>query len=134
MARYWARLNSANVVENVAKIEGFDGKSDAECLKYLKSIYRTENFKEGFKTDVNNPRGSFPSIGMEYYSEHNIFIVPKPYPSWILTEDKLGWKAPVNYPITYNWTNTAENKTAEDIALAEQKYVWNESTTSWDPA
>ena len=71
---------------------------------------------------------------MEYYSEHDIFIVPKPYDSWILTEDKLSWKAPVDYPVTYNWTNTSENKTAEDIALSQQEYVWNESTTSWDLA
>lgn len=130
MARYWARLNSANVIEQVAKIEGFDGKSDAQCIAYLKSIYKNENWKEGFKTDPN-PRGNYPSVGLEYLPEFDVFVTPKPFASWTLSEDKRNWQAPVPYPVTYNWTNDAEHKTAQDIALSQQMYKWDEDSGNW---
>lgn len=129
MARYWARLNSANVVEQVEKIQGFDGKSDAECIKYLKSIFRNENWKEGFKSNPN-PKGQMPSVGMIYLTEHDVFIHQKPYPSWTLSSDKKSWVSPVPYPVTYTWTSD-QAISAEELAIAETIYTWNENTQSW---
>lgn len=58
-------------------------------------------------------RKQFPGIGYTYDSESDVFISPKPYPSWIL-DDNHDWQAPVERP--------------QD----ELHYCWNESNLSWE--
>jgi hypothetical protein len=36
-------------------------------------------------------------IGGTYDEERNLFILPQPYPSWVLDEDVM-WQAPIPYP------------------------------------
>jgi len=50
----------------------------------------------------------------EKITNWELFITPKPYPSWIINEDTNHWKPPVAYP--------NDGKT----------YTWNEETTSWE--
>ena len=59
-------------------------------------------------------RKNYAGIGYTYDEDRDAFIPPKPYASWILNEDTCLWEAPVAYP--------------DD----GERYVWNESTTSWD--
>ena len=59
-------------------------------------------------------RGNYAGVGYTYDSSNDVFIGPKPYPSWLLDEAKWDWKAPVDMP--------------DD----GKEYVWNEETTSWD--
>ena len=51
---------------------------------------------------------------MTYDTERDAFYAPQPYPSWGLNNDSCLWEAPIVYP--------------DD----GERYVWNESTTSWD--
>jgi hypothetical protein len=62
----------------------------------------------------NNIRKNHAGIGYTYDEDRDAFIPKKPYASWILNEDTCQWEAPVAMPIDDN------------------KYTWNESTTSWD--
>jgi hypothetical protein len=62
----------------------------------------------------NNIRKNHAGIGYTYDEDRDAFIAPKPYASWILNEDTCIWEAPVAYPDDDN------------------KYTWNESTTTWD--
>ena len=55
-----------------------------------------------------------PFIGGTYDVAHNLFLPVQPYPSWTFNYTDYKWEAPVPYP---------------DPAV---KYVWNESTLSWD--
>ena len=59
-------------------------------------------------------RKNHAGIGMIYDEDRDAFIAPKPFASWILNEDTCFWEAPVALPDT------------------ENKYNWNEETTSWD--
>ena len=59
-------------------------------------------------------RKNYAGIGYTYDEDRDAFIAPKPYASWILNEETCQWEAPVAYP--------------DD----GERYVWNESTTSWD--
>jgi hypothetical protein len=61
----------------------------------------------------NNIRKQYAGIGYKYDSVNDVFIVPQPYPSWILNEN-FDWQAPTPYP------------------EGEESYNWNESTLSWD--
>lgn len=52
------------------------------------------------------------AIGWYWSAEHNKYIMPSPFPSWVF--DGENWNAPTPRP--------------ED---ADKIYVWNEDTTSW---
>ena len=62
----------------------------------------------------NNIRKNFAGIGFTYDEDRDAFIPPKPFNSWILNETTCLWEAPIALPDT------------------ENRYNWNEATTSWD--
>jgi hypothetical protein len=59
-------------------------------------------------------RKNHAGIGYTYDEDRDAFIPPKPFNSWILNEDTCLWEAPVALPDT------------------ENRYNWNEETTTWD--
>jgi len=59
-------------------------------------------------------RKNYAGIGYTYDEDRNAFIPKKPFNSWILNETTCLWGAPVARPDT------------------ENRYSWNESTTTWD--
>jgi len=58
-------------------------------------------------------RGNFASIGYSYDAEKDVFIPPKPYPSWVLSPSTYLWKPTVAYP--------------DD----GKDYEWDENVLSW---
>ena len=59
-------------------------------------------------------RKNHAGIGYTYDEDRDAFIPPKPYASWLLNETTCQWEAPVALPDT------------------ENRYNWNEETTTWD--
>ena len=59
-------------------------------------------------------RKNYAGIGYSYDEARDAFIPPKPFNSWILNEQTCLWEAPVALPDT------------------ENRYTWNETTTTWD--
>ena len=59
-------------------------------------------------------RKNHAGIGFIYDEDRDAFIPTKTYNSWILNETTCLWEAPVTKP--------------ED----DNKYIWNESTLTWD--
>jgi hypothetical protein len=59
-------------------------------------------------------RKNHASVGYTYDEDKDAFIPPKPYPSWTLNETSCLWEAPVAMPDDDN------------------RYIWNESTQTWD--
>lgn len=54
-------------------------------------------------------RKNYAGIGYTYSEQHDAFIAPKPYESWLLNEDTCQWEAPVAYPtdgLMYKWDET----------------------------
>lgn len=52
------------------------------------------------------------NIGDMYDPVLDIFTMPKPYPSWVLSEDKFSWVAPVPFPTEvgeYSWDEAQLN-------------------------
>ena len=62
----------------------------------------------------NNFRKNHAGIGYTYDEDRDAFIPKKPYNSWVLNETTCLWEAPVALPDT------------------ENRYNWNEETTTWD--
>jgi hypothetical protein len=61
----------------------------------------------------DNFRGRFAGIGFTYDKTNDVFISPKPYPSWAL-DASFDWQPPTAMP--------------DD----DKKYSWNEDTQSWN--
>jgi len=60
----------------------------------------------------NRIRKQFPSAGYSYDETNDVFIAPKPYPSWLLNASH-DWQAPTVYP--------SDGKV----------YVWDEASLTW---
>jgi len=132
VARYWANINEASLVEKVEPLNGFEGKTDSECTDYLKALNKDAKatWIEAYKLHVDNPRGNYPSIGYSYLPEQDVFISEKPYPSWALSSDNRTWEPPVARPTYPDWTADAE-QTAEELAASEKIWSWDEDSQSW---
>ena len=112
MAHY-AKVNGG-IVEKiiVAEAEFFDTFVDDSPGAWIQTSYNTHG---GVHSDGGTPlRKNYAGIGMTYDAERDAFYSPQPYPSWTLNDDSCIWEAPTAYPTD------------------GERYVWNESTTSWD--
>jgi len=127
---YFAELDSENVVQYIALMDSkdmIDEEDDtiSEVIgeQYCKRVFTSENsWKRTFKT---GERRRFAVIGGTYDPENDIFMDPKPYPSWVVSQGD--WVAPIEKP-----TITSE----QDIQ--GYFYIWNEenyqadNSTGWE--
>jgi hypothetical protein len=109
MAHY-AFLDESNIVTEVIV-----GKDENELIDGLDTETWYGNFRNQVcvRTSYNsNIRGKYASIGDSYNPDEDIFIAPRPYPSW----NRVGsyWEPPTPQP---------EN---------DKRYSWNEDTGSWN--
>jgi len=111
---HFAKVNNG-IVEQVivAEPEFFDTFVDSSPGQWIQTSYNTRG---GVHTLGGTPlRKNYANIGYTYDAQRDAFIPPKPlFPSWVLNEDTCLWEAPVAYP--------------DD----GERYIWNETTTSWD--
>ena len=108
MAHY-AFLDDNNVVTEV--ITGIDETEFIEGLD-------TETWYSNFRGQTckrtsynNNIRKQFAGIGYTYDAINDVFISPKPYPSWSLDQN-FDWQAPTQMP-------------------TEGRWYWDEDSLSW---
>jgi hypothetical protein len=94
----------------VAEPEFFDTFVDSSPGTWLQTSYNTH----GNQHPEGRPlRGNYAGIGYTYDAEHDVFIAPKLFNSWILNESTWLWEAPTPMP--------------DDGKV----YEWDEETTSW---
>jgi hypothetical protein len=119
MAHY-AIINSQNIVTEVIV-----GKDETDTTLNWEQHYA--EFRPGMicrRTSYNTSGGvhrtggtpyrkNYAGIGYTWDPTRDAFIPPKPYPSWSLNEQTCLWNPPVAMPIDDN------------------KYYWDEATTSW---
>ena len=104
---HWAEIDSNNKVLRVTVGDNNDPAGD-EGYKWLIDNLGGTWIKTSYNAKI---RGKFAGTNDIYDVNQNIFIAPKPFPSWI--QNGSFWKAPVEMP-----TNG-------------KSYQWDEATTSW---
>jgi len=121
MAHY-AFLNPENIVVKV--ITGVDenitqddnGVTVGGSAEAWETFYAAQPWHEGLtckRTSYNNNiRKQYAGIGYSYNPTADVFVAPKPYPSWTLDLNH-DWQAPVARPAEGSWS-------------------WNEDTQTWD--
>jgi hypothetical protein len=117
MAHY-AFLDKDNIVTEVIA-----GVEETELIEGLTpenwySIHRGTPCK---RTSYNgNIRNRFAGIGFQYLPEFDVFVTPRPYPSWKLNYTTFNWSAPVAKPNNiegYVWRWSEINKEWIQAAL-----------------
>jgi hypothetical protein len=95
MAHY-AFLDQNNIVTEV--ITGID---ETELIEGLDTEIWYGNFRGQVckRTSYNgNIRANYAGIGYLYDTNFDVFIAPRPYPSWKLNYTNYKWEAPVAMP------------------------------------
>ena len=77
-------------------------------------IYYTPNTNTPDPDQSKALRKNFATIGGLYLSEHDMFVINKPFPSWILNLETGSWEAPVARPEDNN------------------SYLWSETEQKWN--
>ena len=104
MAHY-ARLDENNNVIGVHKLDDFYELNDfaeldeRRAYARLKEIHGDDTIWK--KTSYNdNISLRYASVGGSYDPINDVFIDPKPYPSWVLNSETYIWEAPKAKPPT----------------------------------
>ncbi len=121
-----AKVLDGNVVKViVAEASFFDNFIDNSPGTWIQTSYNTRGgIHYQPNTNITSSdqslalRGNYATIGDIYDSTLDVFLKPKPYPSWILDETTYTWNAPISKPTASLSMN--------------QYYEWNESSNSWE--
>lgn len=108
MSHYAKVVNG--VVEQVIVAEADVIAAFADSNLWIQTSYRTRHNQH---PEGQPLRGNYAGIGGTYHPEHDIFMPPRPAPSWILNPVTASWDPPVPRPT--------------DGAM----YVWDEDTQNW---
>ena len=110
---HFAKLGVGNIILKVEVVSNDIATTEQAGVDFLNNLYNSRDVWK--QTSYNgNIRKNFAGIGYTYNENKDAFIAPKPYASWILNETTCLWEAPTAYPDNDN------------------RYTWNEETTSWD--
>ena len=101
MAHYAKVLNDIVVKVIVAEADFFNTFTDDSPGQWIQTSYN------------ENIRKNYAGIGYTYDRVRDAFIPPKPFPSWILDEEKCFYVPPVTYPSD------------------GQSYYWDENNGNW---
>ena len=110
---HFAKIGSGNIVLTVHVVSNDIATTEQAGVEFLQNLYGSRD--TWIQTSYNNNiRKNYAGVGDTYDQTRDAFIGPQPYKSWILNEETCQWEAPVALPDT------------------ENRYNWNEETTSWD--
>lgn len=121
MSHYAKVVNETVTQVIVAEEDFFKGFVDTSPGEWIQTSYNTKggvHYDQTGKPSADQSkafRKNFAGVGYRYDSKADAFIPPKPYPSWVLNEQKYIWEAPVKMP------NDGK------------PYNWDESTQKWEP-
>lgn len=124
---HFALLDDKNVVINVLYVENDvildeNGKeSESKGIAQCREGLGDPNAKLVRTSYNHSTRGRYAGIGYTYDEKRDVFLTPKPYPSWVLDETNYVWGPPKPEP----------ELTEEQLKVGSY-YEWKEKTKSWD--
>ena len=100
---HFAKIDTDNVVTEVlvAEQDFINSGKVGDSFLWIQTSYN------------NNFRKQYAGVGYTYDKVNDVFILPKPYPSWTL-DASFDWQPPTAKP------DDGKN------------YTWNEDTKAWD--
>ena len=97
---HFAKMNS-NAVERVEVVSNDIVTDEAAGIAFLKALYGVDT--EWLQCSYNgNIRKQYPGPGFTYDSNADVFVAPRPFPSWTLDENH-DWQPPAPRPAGDGW-------------------------------
>ena len=145
---HFAEINNDGIVQNVivAEQDFIDSGAVGDSSNWIQTSYNTRGGIHYAPNSIESDGGialrkNYAGIGYTYDSAKNVFISPKPFPSWSLDASN-DWQAPVTYPndveenslevfITWDEDNTQWLGRTLTGGGDETKYRWDASGLSW---
>lgn len=111
MAHY-AKIENGIVTEVIVAEQDFiDSGAVGDPAQWIQTSYNTQG---GVHTMGGTPlRKNYAGVGFLYLEEHDAFVPPKTYASWVLKENNAGWEPPIARPTD------------------DKNYIWDESILNW---
>ena len=134
---HFAQIDENNIVIQVIVVADADlydrdaRKSWEEGgIKFCKKLFGEDT--RWVQTSYNsNFRGNYAGIGYSYDESLDLFLPPKPYPSWVVNTETAQWEAPMPHPpVKMKKVWIEETKVWAEVP--EQEFIWNEITQTWD--
>lgn len=115
---HFAELDENNIVKRVVVVnndvllDDNGNESEIKGIEFLTSLYGSGTWKQ---TSYNKTfRGGYAGPGKIYNPIRDVFMSPRPFPSWTYDEENNTWKPPIPHP-------DVENKL----------FLWDEITQVW---
>lgn len=137
---HYAEIDENNIVVQVIVAKGDIVNTGifGDPSKWIKTSYNT---REGVHYTPNKVvdgkfvpdggialRKNYAGIGYTYDKDRDAFIPPKPFPSWVLDEDKCIWKDPVEGRFTEHIDPTwDDSKPVQEY----KNWKWDEDNQEW---
>lgn len=142
---HFAELDENDIVIDVTKVNNEDLldengiEQESIGIAFLKRLFGES--KRYVQTSYNhNFRKNYAIIGGKYYRDLDIFLPPKPFPSWSLSETEKDWIAPIPPPpledIYFQVLYWDEKNQIWHIIHSDQyfpSWQYNESTGKYEP-
>ena len=120
---HFAKLGVGNIIIEVAIVSNDIATTEQAGIDFLNNLYGSRDVWKQTSYNTNGGvhklggtplRKNYAGVGYTYNQIKDAFIPPQPYASWLLDETTCLWEAPSVIP--------------DD----DERYIWNESTTTWD--
>jgi hypothetical protein len=119
---HFAQLDQNKIITRVLVVHDNDAPTEATGIAFLEKltgetgwVQTSFNTRAGENKEVGKPfRGTYAGVGFTYDPGLDVFLPPKPYPSWSAT-DKGTWESPVLHP-----------KDGKPYAWDEPTQIWKE--------
>ena len=125
---HFAQLYETNTVKQVIVVHNNElldengNESEQKGIDFCVAHYGGTWIQTSYNGTI---RKNYAGIGFIYDPILDGFILPKPYPSWVLNENTCQWEHPIEYPTdgkTYSWNETTVNWVEVDPNYADDWY------------
>ena len=108
---YFAEIDGSNIVTRVVVID--DEHDNEEGSDWCKSLFDGGTW---VRTSIDGSfRANYAWKGYTYDATNDVFIPPKPFPSWSLNTETYQWDPPVPHP--YDGANREWDEEAQIWAM-----------------
>tara|TARA_R100000781_G_scaffold55607_1_gene36183 strand:+ start:150 stop:578 length:429 start_codon:yes stop_codon:yes gene_type:complete len=134
---HFAKIDSNNDVVDCIVIHNDVATSEAAGQEFIANVLKKEGtwLQTSYNTvaDVHRLggtplRGNFGTKGSTWDPVLEIFMPPKPFPSWVMSNSASKWTSPIGDRPSF----TAEQESQNAAGTHDWLYYWDEENLSWE--
>ena len=109
---HFAKLGVGNIIEKVEVVSNNIATTEQAGVEFLQNLYKNRAVWKQTSRSASF-RGIFAHIGGRYDEDHDKFVPPQPYLSWVFKTTAWVWLPPVAEPadadtVDYRWDEVSK--------------------------